>query len=91
MNWRFDERGWLKQLEFTAIVAIATALACVMIGETAERYAASSPSDAVAQSQPNSQAAKNAPAFNAIDYATTGSIKGQSVILSPCAAEPAPR
>jgi UDP-N-acetylmuramoylalanine-D-glutamate ligase len=87
MNWRFDGRGWLKHLEFTAIVAIVTAIACVMIGQSAERYA-SNAGEAVAQSQP---ADKNSPAFNAIDYATTGSIKGRSVVLSPCAAEPAPR
>ncbi|HEY1941865.1 MAG TPA: hypothetical protein VGH40_07040 [Roseiarcus sp.] len=90
MNWRFNERGWVKQIEFTAVAAIAMAVACVLIGQTAERYAAGA-TQAVAQADAKSQSSasgKSAPVFNAIDYATTGSLKGQTVVLSPCETQP---
>lgn len=87
MDQWFGLRGWLKQIEFTVIAAIAIAAACVMIGQSAERYADSEAS-AVADATPQSNG-KNTPNFNAIDYATTGSVKGQTVVLSPCAGQPA--
>jgi hypothetical protein len=94
MNWGFDARGWLKRFEFTAIAAMAIAGACVMIGQSAERYAESA-SEPIAVSEANSQTpepqSKSAPVFNAIDYATTGSVKGQTVVLSPCTGQPAAR
>jgi len=88
MNWGFDRLRWIKQLEFTAIVAVAIALACVMIGQGAERYAASASPSLVALVDPSAGETKAAthgvPIFNTIDYATTGSIKGQTVVISPC-------
>lgn len=89
MDWRFKERGWAKQIEFTAIAAIAMAIACILIGQTAERYAADT-TQAIAQADaksPSAASGKNAPVFNAIDYATTGALKGQTVVLSPCEAQ----
>jgi hypothetical protein len=83
MKWRFGELGWLKQIEFTAVVAAAIALACVMIGQGAERYAASATSSAGALADAKAGGG-HGPAFNAIDYSTTGAIKGQTVIISPC-------
>jgi hypothetical protein len=85
MNWRFGELGWLKQIEFTAVVAVAIALACVMIGQGAERFAASATSSEVALADGKAVGGSgHGPAFNAIDYSTTGAIKGQTVIISPC-------
>jgi len=90
MDWRFREQGWAKQIEFTAVAAIAMAVACVLIGQTAERYAASATS-AIAEvdtKSNNTVYGKPAPVFNAIDFATTGSLKGQTVVLSPCDTPP---
>ena len=85
MNWRLGELGWLKQIEFTAVIAAAIALACVMIGQGAERYAANATGSEIALANPKStRGSGQAPAFNAIDYSTTGAIKGQTVIISPC-------
>ena len=91
MNWRSDEHSWLRRLEFPAIGAVAIAIISLMIGQSAERYAdtenqAGAQSDAIADSSD-----KSAPAFNAIDYTTTGSIKGQTVVLSPCNGQQSPR
>jgi hypothetical protein len=91
MNGGYERLGWVRRLEFTAAAAIAIAVACVMIGQGAERYAASEPPPVVAVSDPGDGAPKavahNAPIFNTIDYATTGSIKGQTVVISPCTGE----
>ncbi len=89
MSWGF---GRIKQLEFTAVAATAIAITCVMIGQGAERYAASATAPTeTALGDPDSEksgvASHGAPAFNAIDYATTGSIKGQTVVISPCTGE----
>ncbi len=90
MDWRFNERGWARQIEFAAVAAIAIAVACVLIGQTAERYAQNVTS-AVAQvdAKPKDAASgETTPVFNAIDYATTGSVKSSTAVLSPCEAQP---
>ncbi len=88
MNWGFDRLGWIKQLEYTAVAAVAIALACVLIGQGAERYAATASPSMVALVDPSEgetpAKAHSVPLFNTIDYATTGSIKGQTVVISPC-------
>ena len=94
MNWRSNERNWLKRLEFPAIGAAAIAIVSIMLGQSAERYAdteteVAAQGDATAPSPDSSD--KNAPTFNAIDYTTTGSIKGQTVVLSPCGGQQSPR
>ncbi|MGO4872339.1 MAG: hypothetical protein ACLPGW_17315 [Roseiarcus sp.] len=86
MNWTFDWFGWIKKLEFTAIAAAAIAIACVMIGQGAERYAAEASSSRVALSDPHA-ATRASPVFNTVDYATTGSINGQTVVIAPCASQ----
>ncbi len=89
MNRGLDRLGWIKHVEFTAVAAAAIAIACVMIGQGAERYAPSAPPPLVALSDPDAGTTKaethGAPIFNTIDYATTGSIKGQTVVITPCA------
>jgi hypothetical protein len=88
MNWGFDRLGWIKRLEFPAIVALAVAMACALIGEVAERYAAGASTSLIALFDPGGGETKAesraSPIFNTIDYATTGSIKGRSVVISPC-------
>ncbi len=84
MNWGFDRLGWIRRVEFTAVVAVAIALLCVMIGQGAERYAAEATPSMVALADANGEKAHGAAIFNTIDYATTGSIKGQTVVISPC-------
>jgi hypothetical protein len=89
MNWGFDRLGWIRQLEYTAVAALAIALACVLIGQGAERYAATASPSVAALADPSAGETKaetrSLPLFNTIDYATTGSIKGQTVVISPCA------
>ena len=82
-----DWLGWLKRLEFTAVAALAIAGLCLLIGQSAERYRRCdhglrrSPGGA----RVGNRGAIRGERFNAIDYATTGSIKGGTVVLaSPC-------
>ena len=78
-----DWLDWLKRLEFTTVAALAIAGLCLMIGQSAERYA-----DATAAAR---LAAREAPGdgpsaarSNMIDYSATGSVKGRAVAASPC-------
>ena len=78
---------WLKRLEFTTVTALAIAGLCLMIGQSAERYADATTASAA------SLAAREAPAdgqstarFNVIDYSATGSVKAPPVAASPCKA-----
>ena len=95
MNWRFDRLARTKNLEFAAVVAAAAAIAGVVIGQGAERFAASAPPSLTAlfgATDAGAQAAsRRAPIFNAVDYATTASLKGQTVVIAPCAGHPVER
>ena len=88
MNWGFDRPGRIKRLEYTAVAALAIAMAAMMIGQGAERYAAGAAPSQLALSDPNGGETKagtrGPPIFNTLDYATTGAINGRSVVLSPC-------
>jgi hypothetical protein len=67
---------------FAAIAAVVISMACVLIGEGAAQYVGLNPA---AEGQLAADAAKTArPNFNTIDFATTGSIKGQTIVISPC-------
>ena len=66
-----------RRLEFAGVTAIAVTLSCFFVGQMAEQYAAEIAPPVVV-------AAKPAPKFNAIDYATTGSVKGGVVVIGPC-------
>ena len=66
-----------RRLEFAGVAAIAVTVACTLIGQTAEHYAAS-------LQPPPSEAVASRPAFNAIDYATTGALKSGLVVIGPC-------
>jgi hypothetical protein len=91
MNWGFDQLGWMKRLEAPAIAALAVAIVCVLIGQVAERYAEGASTSLIALFSPSAGETKAesraAPLFNTIDYATTGSIHGRSVVIGPCATQ----
>ena len=80
-----DWLGWLKRLEFTTVAALAIAGLCLMIGQSAERFADTTTTSAArlaalaapADGQPASR-------LNAIDYSAIGSVKGRIIASSPC-------
>jgi hypothetical protein len=81
--WR-DMRG--TAVEKYAIGGLLATLGAFFIGQSLEQYANSGEFPSLAflepglSSPPKSKFAK----FNSVDLATTGSIKGQVVILDPC-------
>jgi hypothetical protein len=95
MNWGFDRLGWMKRLEFPAIAALAVAIVSVLIGQAAERYADGASTSLIALFGPGAGETKAesraAPLFNTIDYATTGSVHGRSVVIGPCAIQQSER
>ncbi len=91
MNWRAGVSGLMQRLEFAGATAAAITLICLIVGQSAERYVEGAAPVAVAVADPNPGAprpgTRAVPIFNAIDYATTGAIKGQSVVISPCGSQ----
>jgi hypothetical protein len=80
-----DWLGWLKRLEFTTVAALAIAGLCLMIGQSAERFAdATTTSAARLAAREASADGQSTARPNVIDYSATGSIKGQVVAASPC-------
>jgi hypothetical protein len=70
-----DWLGWLKRLEFTTVAALAIAGLCLLIGQSAERYADATTASAARLAR-----------LNGIDYSATGSVKAPPVAASPCKA-----
>ncbi len=67
------------RVSFAALWAAAITLICVFVGQAAEQYAS-------VMSSPSAQTANNSTVkFNVIDYGATGAIKGQPIIIGPCA------
>jgi hypothetical protein len=66
-----------RRLESAAVTALALTLLGLFVGQSAQQYAAQNAAPAV-------ETAKMQPRFNAIDYATTASIKSGTVIIGPC-------
>ena len=80
-----DWLGWLKRLEFTTVTALTIAGLCLMIGQSAERFAdATTASAARLAARESATAAQSAASAHAIDYSTTGAIKAQVAPASPC-------
>lgn len=69
VNWR--------RLEVVGVGALATVLLCVFLGQSAKDYASQF-------AEPVTQTAQMQPRFNAIDYATTASLKSGIVVIGPC-------
>jgi hypothetical protein len=80
-----DWLGWLKRLEFATVGALAIAGLCLMIGQSAERYAdAKTAAAALLAAREASVGGQSAVRFTGIDYSATGSIKGPVGAASPC-------
>ena len=79
-----DWLGWLKRLEFTTVAALAIAGLCLMIGQSAERYADATTAAARLAAREAPADGQSAARFNAIDYSATGSVKGRVNAVSPC-------
>ncbi len=81
--WR-DKRG--SALEKYAIGGLVATLGAFFIGHAVEQFAANGELPSLAFLEPGfSNAAKSkSTKFNSIDFATTGSINGQVVVLNPC-------
>jgi len=84
MRFLWDRRG--VAVEKYAIGALVATIGAFFVGQTVEQYAASGDLPSLAFLEPGfSSAAKSrSPKFNSLDLATTGSIKGQVVVLNPC-------
>ena len=81
--WR-DRRG--TSLEKYAVGALVATLGAFFIGQTVEQYAVNGDLPSLAFLEPGfaGSAKTKSPRFNSIDMATTGSIKGQVIVLDPC-------
>jgi hypothetical protein len=72
-----------RMVGFAATAALVISVACVLIGEGAAQYVGLN-SGAGGQIAADDGAKTARPNFNTIDFATTGSIKGQTIVISPC-------
>jgi hypothetical protein len=72
-----------RMVGFAAVGAVVISLVCVLIGEGAAQYVGLD-STAGGQFAADDPAKAARPNFNTIDFATTGSIKGQTIVISPC-------
>ena len=73
-------------VEYFAVGAGLIAMLALFVGYTAQQLASNGdlPTIAFLYSDQYVVTKPRSPTFNAIDYATTGSIKGQVVVLDPC-------
>jgi hypothetical protein len=82
-----DWLEWLKRLEFATVGALAIACLCLMIGQSAERYADATTAAAARLAARTTPADGGSGArFDGIDYSATGSIKGRVDAATPCKA-----
>jgi hypothetical protein len=80
-----DWLEWLKRLEFATVGSLAIAGLCLMIGQSAERYAdAKTAAVALQAAREASADGRSAAHFSGIDYSATGSIKQPVGAASPC-------
>jgi hypothetical protein len=82
-----DWLAWLRRIEFTAVAAIVIAGMCVVLGQDAARFAetyAPGATRLAGLDAPGKAGIQSVSRLSVIDYATTGAIKGQAVVLSPC-------
>jgi hypothetical protein len=71
------KRAMWRRLELAGVAGLSATLLGLFLGQTVEQFVAQAP-------QPIVEAVKMQPRFNAIDYATTASIKGGTVVIGPC-------
>jgi hypothetical protein len=79
-------------VEYFAVAAALIATLALFVGYSAQQLASEGGLPTVAFLSSDEYVAKKsrAPSFNAIDYATTGSVKGQVVVLDPCSGRQKP-
>jgi hypothetical protein len=82
-----DWLGWLRRLEFTAVAAIAIAGLSLVLGQSAQQLTETTAPRLAAGATPGPADSQSIARLNVIDYATTGSIKGRTVLMSPCKAQ----
>jgi hypothetical protein len=76
-----------RLIGFAATWAAVITVTCVLIGEGAAQYVGlNAPANSEFASESPAKLAR--PNFNTIDFATTGSIKGQTIVISPCTGKP---
>ena len=73
-----------RVIGFAATWAAVITVTCVLVGQTAAQYAGLlSPS--TGSELASAGAAKSAPPnFSAIDYSSTGAVKGETIVINPC-------
>ena len=82
-----DWLGRMKRLEFATVGALTIAGLCLMIGQSAERYADATTAAAARLAAHGTPADDQSVArSNVIDYSATGSVKGRVVAVAPCKA-----
>ena len=80
-----DWLGWLKRLEFATVGALAIAGLCLMIGQSAERYADATAAESARLAARDALANRQTIArFDGIDYSATGALKGRIQAAAPC-------
>jgi len=87
LQFWLNTRG--SAVEKYAIGALVATLGAFFVGQTVVQYADNGDLSSLAFLEPGfgGSAKGKAPKFNSIDMATTGSIKGQVVVLNPCSVE----
>jgi hypothetical protein len=83
MEMDFETPRAPRMVGFAAAGAVVISVACVLIGQGAAQYVGLNPADG-RQLAADDAANTARPNFNTIDFATTGSIKGQTIVISPC-------
>ena len=80
-----DWLRWLKRLEFASVTAMAIAGLCLLIGQSAERYAdASLAAAARLAAHANAAGGGSAARFDDVDFSPTGAVRSQIPAGSPC-------
>jgi hypothetical protein len=86
MTLGFWGRNGGSAIEYFAIAAGLTAMTALFVGYSAQQLASEGGLPTIAFLGADEYVAKKSrePGFNAIDYATTGSVRSQVVVLDPC-------
>ena len=73
-------------IEYFAVAGGLIAMLALFVGYSAQQLASEGdlPTVALLSSDQYVATRSRPPSFNTIDYATTGSVKGQVVVLDPC-------
>lgn len=80
-----DWLGWLRKLEFTTVAALAIAGLCLMVGQSAERYADATTAESARLAARDALADRQTTVrFDGIDYSATGALKGRIHAAAPC-------